>query len=383
MNGRKQIEDRRQLDWEERKTILEKSECKCARCGKPLKTSDMTVEHIIPLSKGGTYRDENLVALCLTCNQKKGSEILHPTDYFNYLKKEHMLKAIALYKEYLRDVPWYSSHNYTKEDIYGISYNTGIKGRCKKTKDGSHTGYLMGTAYLKRVYRDDFEEICEYVKQYNKKYGLDTSHINDVLEDTFKRGCIYKLCIGDNIVALLPFTIEEMPKTERPIYKLYINGIPHLYNKKIYYSIIRDGIIYVMECMSELNHLGVSEVIINIPVNDKFLLALMDILKCDKIGSTEDKKWEGYQIGFCIPRGENEMEKDFNYDEVSKLDENKFPYIISDSYERALHLPSLNKRIEKKKEHEALKQKTLKSKNKGKPKRTRKEIDEYDLEYYK
>lgn len=43
----------------------------CAYCGR----SDvpMTVDHVVPLSKGGQHEWENVVAACKTCNSKKGN----------------------------------------------------------------------------------------------------------------------------------------------------------------------------------------------------------------------------------------------------------------------------------------------------------------------
>lgn len=43
----------------------------CAQCGT---TESLTIDHIVPLSKGGTHRIENLQVLCYPCNQAKGAE---------------------------------------------------------------------------------------------------------------------------------------------------------------------------------------------------------------------------------------------------------------------------------------------------------------------
>jgi hypothetical protein len=42
----------------------------CAYCGA---TDDLSVDHIIPLSKGGTSEEANLQCLCLLCNIRKGA----------------------------------------------------------------------------------------------------------------------------------------------------------------------------------------------------------------------------------------------------------------------------------------------------------------------
>ena len=68
-----QAESRVLFGYEDRKAVLKSSYGICAHCGKKLTTKTMTIEHIIPLSRGGANDPENLVALCYDCNQKKGN----------------------------------------------------------------------------------------------------------------------------------------------------------------------------------------------------------------------------------------------------------------------------------------------------------------------
>lgn len=49
------------------------SEVLCYVCGKPVSRKDATLEHIIPLSKGGTDKWENLQISHDACNQLKGN----------------------------------------------------------------------------------------------------------------------------------------------------------------------------------------------------------------------------------------------------------------------------------------------------------------------
>lgn len=52
----------------------------CYYCRKPAQV----VDHLIPLSRGGTNEVENLVAACHECNSKKGTKT--PQEYSTYLK---------------------------------------------------------------------------------------------------------------------------------------------------------------------------------------------------------------------------------------------------------------------------------------------------------
>jgi len=52
------------------KKIFERDNYKCqnSECGA---TNDLTIDHKIPLSKGGTNNEDNLQTLCKICNLKK------------------------------------------------------------------------------------------------------------------------------------------------------------------------------------------------------------------------------------------------------------------------------------------------------------------------
>ena len=56
-----------------RKNILLRDQFTCQYCGKVFQPSDLTLDHIIPRSRGGNSTWENLVACCKRCNHKKGS----------------------------------------------------------------------------------------------------------------------------------------------------------------------------------------------------------------------------------------------------------------------------------------------------------------------
>lgn len=47
----------------------------CQECGRHLKDNEIEIDHIIPISRGGSGEESNLRILCKACNRKKGSEI--------------------------------------------------------------------------------------------------------------------------------------------------------------------------------------------------------------------------------------------------------------------------------------------------------------------
>jgi len=44
----------------------------CQYCGETLPSDELTFDHVIPVSRGGTKSWENIVTACIECNRKKG-----------------------------------------------------------------------------------------------------------------------------------------------------------------------------------------------------------------------------------------------------------------------------------------------------------------------
>ncbi len=53
---------------------------RCVYCGSALGLENATLDHVIPLSRGGSHYPGNLVSACQPCNQLKGS--LLPAEFF-------------------------------------------------------------------------------------------------------------------------------------------------------------------------------------------------------------------------------------------------------------------------------------------------------------
>ncbi|MBC6428768.1 MAG: HNH endonuclease [Cellvibrionales bacterium] len=61
------------------KTLFARDGHLCMYCGGPFAESELTRDHILPLSRGGTDIWENVVASCRRCNQHKGNRLLADT----------------------------------------------------------------------------------------------------------------------------------------------------------------------------------------------------------------------------------------------------------------------------------------------------------------
>ena len=62
---------RRTIQKKSRANIFKRDKYLCGYCGKKKKSSNLTVDHIIPVSYGGYHGEENWVTACKICNREK------------------------------------------------------------------------------------------------------------------------------------------------------------------------------------------------------------------------------------------------------------------------------------------------------------------------
>ncbi|MDX2031276.1 MAG: HNH endonuclease [Blastocatellia bacterium] len=58
-----------------RKNILLRDHNTCQYCAKVFNPSELTLDHVLPKSRGGSSNWDNLVACCKRCNNRKGSHL--------------------------------------------------------------------------------------------------------------------------------------------------------------------------------------------------------------------------------------------------------------------------------------------------------------------
>jgi 5-methylcytosine-specific restriction endonuclease McrA len=56
-----------------KRNIIWRDQGRCQYCAKHFATANLTIDHVVPRSKGGKNEWLNLVTACKKCNQKKGS----------------------------------------------------------------------------------------------------------------------------------------------------------------------------------------------------------------------------------------------------------------------------------------------------------------------
>ncbi len=55
-----------------RQNIYTRDRYRCQYCGRTFRSEDLTYDHVIPKSRGGRTRWDNIVTCCVVCNRRKG-----------------------------------------------------------------------------------------------------------------------------------------------------------------------------------------------------------------------------------------------------------------------------------------------------------------------
>ena len=94
-----------------RRNILSRDENRCQYCAESFCEGDLTIDHVIPKSKGGTSSWDNVVAACKPCNQKKRDYLVENAPVslirrpgrpsYRSIIKKRLGKANIKWKQYL------------------------------------------------------------------------------------------------------------------------------------------------------------------------------------------------------------------------------------------------------------------------------------------
>ena len=288
MQEREAVEKRQTFEWAAKKQIFWKSDWRCAHCGRRLEYGVSSVEHVIPLDKGGTNDFSNLVGLCIDCNKGKDNLIVHPRDYYKYLKPEFLDELMTSQKEYYKDFKWFTRTSFMPEDIKVLTIPLIVKGlRRNKTID------TIGIQYITvKAESTDYKNIVEFLVKYHKKFTKD-KNINKAFLMRYvrlylERGCIYLIYNNNELKGVIPmrvaFTTEELGVDAPPNYVgtiTVVDGVYVLYDKSQLHLAAVECLVHILSRIEEIcdyNKIFSACVRMN---NNKFRfdLALRDVFK--------------------------------------------------------------------------------------------------------
>jgi 5-methylcytosine-specific restriction endonuclease McrA len=71
--------------------LIAKYGMQCFWCGCELTRETLTIDHYIPLSKGGNNKIRNLRLACFSCNQGRGNDLPEESQTTNYFISENKI----------------------------------------------------------------------------------------------------------------------------------------------------------------------------------------------------------------------------------------------------------------------------------------------------
>lgn len=218
---RQRLFERDDFTYEEKQAISAKSDDRCCHCG-ALKYIGYgaTVDHFVPLHKGGSNQMINLVMLCDDCNQAKGSKIM-PVSYLPYLKPKYQEELDGYLDSYIRSFEYIGRKQLFACDEYDVVLLNETAYLASKRK--SHAKKLMkagplGTKYkIKIAKMDDFVKICDYYEKYLKKYGVFNSReaVEANIHFWMRFGCIYYMEKAGEVSVMTVFTVKHVTNLTR------------------------------------------------------------------------------------------------------------------------------------------------------------------------
>jgi len=302
----KKYYDREHFTLDEKEDICAKSGNKCAHCGTPIFAGyQMTVDHFIPLDKGGSNQMINLIPLCKDCNESKDNK-LYSMEYIKYLKPKYKQQIKDYLDSYVQVIDYCQRHRLLAYDEYNRSILITPRNVRRKNKSvGVKSKYV-----LKYATWDDLDKITDYLIRYLKK--------NDVLDSEeaareniifwMQFGCIYYVERNGEVTTMIAMTIKQLGENQdyRGIYNQPMMYLFPYYQTEISEQIVLDLIYDIPKLICDENNLSFMPLNIVMLEDEKMKNVLSYMYKT----SPKEDNVEGF-IVFHVLVGENE-----SYDNV-------------------------------------------------------------------
>ena len=102
-----------------RRNVYARDESRCQYCGKRFPTSELTLDHVVPRSRGGASTWDNLVCCCVACNARKGGRLPEQAG-LRLIRKPYKPKRSPLIRITLRDNRYRSWRHFVDEAYWSV-----------------------------------------------------------------------------------------------------------------------------------------------------------------------------------------------------------------------------------------------------------------------
>ena len=302
----KKYYNREHFTLDEKEDICAKSGNKCAHCGTPNYAGyQMTVDHFIPLDKGGSNQMINLIPLCKDCNESKDNK-LYSMEYIKYLKPKYKQQIKDYLDSYVQVIDYCQRHRLLAYDEYNRSILITPRNVRRKNKSvGVKSKYI-----LKYATWDDLDKITDYLIRYLKKNEVldseEAARENIIFWMQF--GCIYYVERNGEVTTMIAMTIKQLGENQdyRGIYNQPMMYLFPYYQTEISEQIVLDLIYDIPKLICDENNLSFMPLNIVMLEDEKMKNVLSYMYKT----SPKEDNVEGF-IVFHVLVGENE-----SYDNV-------------------------------------------------------------------
>lgn len=89
----------------QKRVLFNRDSWKCQYCGEELSYAAITIDHVLPICKGGSTTWQNCVAACKTCNRKKGGKTLEETGM--HLSKKPIIPSSLHFWDLSKSSVWH------------------------------------------------------------------------------------------------------------------------------------------------------------------------------------------------------------------------------------------------------------------------------------
>ena len=227
---RHQVEDREPFTEAQKEFIASKSNHCCAWCGKKVYFKyGATIDHFVPLKKGGTNDPQNLVMMCEDCNKKKSSLIIPPDLGAKHLTEQYKEELDEWFDQYLDTYDYFSRGNYLACDVYEVQlYIEEVAQAFHRSK--RHKNFFEKqciACLLQRAYPDDEERVLQYYRKYLEKYKIPHSDEATLQNIQFwmRFGSLYFIERNGEIQLLMSITMNKNKFLSVNLFTYYSNSL--------------------------------------------------------------------------------------------------------------------------------------------------------------
>lgn len=137
----------------------------------------MTCEHVVPISRGGTNKLSNIVALCQPCNKSKGNLLYMPETFYIHLEDKYFKQVCGVFYTWFRTIR--DDFNLTRYPLITPVTRLPVYKEFKNKKK-----FLVGSIdvhYVNRYIRAEVEAVTSMELNSDKIYYLVKSVRDDKL----------------------------------------------------------------------------------------------------------------------------------------------------------------------------------------------------------